>query len=359
MSVNEVLAARGAAERWVSQADLDDVDVPATALSWTAPPTTSVTFAMTFCEWLHAIDLRGQCRRWIGRCLCRAAGGSGHQAATRSVGARKRLARHQRSHQLRGRTRVLGLAFHPQFATNGRFFVDYTDVNGNSVISEFTRARRGDRGSELREGDPHAGAAIPEPQRRDARVRAGRIPVHRLWRRRVAGATAGNGQNLSTSSGKILRIDVDSDRTPYGIPPTTRSARQRAGRRPRSGTRGCAIRGASRSIARPGDLFIGDVGQNHTRRDRRRAGRHRAAATTAGTSWKATTATTTQPMRSHGLTLPVADDSHDGGNCSVTGGYVYRGTRYPSLVGRYFFADYCSGNVWWFDADAGRGRARR
>ena len=52
-----------------------------------------------------------------------------------------------------------------------------------------------------------------------------------------------------------------------------------------------------------------------------------------------------------GLTPPVVTYSHDGGNCSVTGGYVYRGTRYPSLDGRYFFADYCSGNVWWFDAE--------
>jgi hypothetical protein len=56
-----------------------------------------------------------------------------------------------------------------------------------------------------------------------------------------------------------------------------------------------------------------------------------------------------------GRTLPLAEYRHTSGRCSITGGYVYRGSVYPDLVGAYLFADYCSGEIWYLDRGAARG----
>ncbi len=78
----------------------------------------------------------------------------------------------------------------------------------------------------------------------------------------------------------------------------------------------------------------------------------RRAATTAGTSWKASSATRPMSVTTTGMTLPRAAYSHDGGRCAIIGGHVYRGDALPELRGWYVYADYCSGRVWALDTES-------
>ena len=115
-------------------------------------------------------------------------------------------------------------------------------------------------------------------------------------------------------------------------------------------------------LVRPGDrraVRSATSARTATRRSTARRPAPRAAGTTAGTRWRASTATPPPSARCAGDTLPNAEYSHAGGNCSVTGGYVYRGPTQTALVGLYVFADYCSGRIWTLpdNGDAGQ-RAR-
>ena len=162
-----------------------------------------------------------------------------------------------------GEQGLLGLAFHPNYATNGLFFIDYTNTDGNEVIARYKvsadagRRRPGERDDPSRRSRP-----VPQPQRRPAPVRARRLPLHRDGRRRRPAATRAIARRTTgVLLGKILRIDVDgSERCraarrrrglpthPTGFPPTTRSSERTAPAR-RSGRTACAIRGASASTA--------------------------------------------------------------------------------------------------------------
>lgn len=249
-----------------------------------------------------------------------------------------------------GERGLLGLAFHPQFATNGRFYVDYTDVNGNSVISEFQQASDGTV-------DPSHETAIVTQQQPFANHNGGMLAFGRDGYLYIGfgdggseGDPQGNGQKISTFLGKILRIDVDSG-SPYGIPPSNPfQTGNDQGAKPEIWDWGLRNPWRFSFDGKTGDLLIGDVGQNQTEEvDVEPAG-------TGGRNYgwnimEGDHCYNTSGCDQSGLTLPVVTYSHDGGNCSVIGGYVYRGTRYPSLDGRYFYADNCSGNVWWFDAD--------
>jgi len=254
-----------------------------------------------------------------------------------------------------GEQGLLGLAFHPSFETNRRFFVDYTDTNGDDVVAEYraTSATRADSGSGkvlLRVSDPY-------PNHNGGMLAFGRDGY--LYIAMGDGGSGGdpqnNGQNLDALLGKILRIDVN-----HGSPYSSPSSNPFYGRS-----------GAKREIWDYGlrnpwrfsfdrsthALFIGDVGQNtyeevdaesagHGGRNygwRVMEGRHCYNASSCNTS---------------GKTLPIAEYTHSYG-CAVTGGYVYRGRTYSSLRGAYFYADYCSGRIWAMDAAAAlRGSSR-
>ena len=244
-----------------------------------------------------------------------------------------------------GEQGLLGLAFHHDFETNGRFFVNYTDLAGDTVVAEFALSE-----DDSDRADPSSESIIMTIEQPRSNHNGGDIafgPDGYLWIATGDGGGAGdperNGQNRETLLGKLLRIDVDSGST-YTIPPDNPfvddpDARQEIW--------ALGLRNPWRfSFDRvTGDLFVGDVGQGmweeinfETRTDP--GGRNYGWNTMEGSQCFQVDSCSTD-----GLTQPIAEYSHDFG-CSVTGGYVYRGIRFPALRGLYLYGDYCSGTIW-------------
>ncbi|HYP23317.1 MAG TPA: PQQ-dependent sugar dehydrogenase, partial [Actinomycetota bacterium] len=250
-----------------------------------------------------------------------------------------------------GEQGLLGLAFHPDYETNRRFFVNYTDLNGDTVIAEYRRARRNParalRGSErvlLRVDQPfsnHNGGALAFG------------PDGMLYIALGDGGSAGdpqnNGQRKDTLLGKILRIDVSSRATEYEIPddnpftgdPTARGEIWDYG-----------LRNPWRmSFDRDtGALWIADVGQGEWEE----VNREPAGSGGLNYGWRVKEGRDCYPAGEEceivggaleDMTDPLAVYSHDEG-CSVTGGFVYRGRAFAELTGNYFFGDFCSGRIW-------------
>jgi glucose/arabinose dehydrogenase len=242
-----------------------------------------------------------------------------------------------------GERGLLGLAFHPQFASNRRLFVNYTNPAGHTHVSEF-------RASSADAADPASERVLLVVNQPFSNHNGGGLAFDGSGRLLVAlgdGGSGGdpldNGQRLDTLLGKILRLDVDGA-PPYGIPADNPLLGV-------SGARGeiwaYGLRNPFRiSVDRPtGDLWIGDVGQNRSEEidvglASRRGGENYGWRLTEGTQCF----NPASGCDRTGLTAPVYEYSHAEG-CSVTGGHVYRGCRMPALAGTYFFADFCTGLV--------------
>jgi glucose/arabinose dehydrogenase len=240
---------------------------------------------------------------------------------------------------------LLGLAFHPGFAQNGRFFVNYaTMVDGprRSVIAEY----------QVSTGDPNA--ADPTTERilltvdQPAGNHNGGVlafgPDGYLYVGLGDGGgsndTFGNAQDLSTLLGAILRIDVDQD-APYGIPAGNPFVADPGAR---DEIWAWGLRNPWRfSFDRlTGQLWAADVGQNRWEEvDLIRKGRNYGWNIMEGSHCF----DQTEECDTAGLELPVAEYGHDEGN-SVTGGYVYRGEARTPLWGSYVFGDFGTGRIW-------------
>ncbi len=242
-----------------------------------------------------------------------------------------------------GEQGLLSVAFHPSYASSGRFFVNYTSPAGSlhSVIAEY----------HVSAGNPDVAdptetvlLTIPQPFTNhngglnlfgpDGMLYIG------LGDGGSGGDPLGNGQRLSTLLGKILRIDVNVG-APYSIPRDNPFIRIAGARREifayglRNPWRFSFDRGTGR-------LFIADVGQSSWEEvDVGGQGRN--------FGWNVMEGAHCYPPGSQcttvGLALPIAEYDHTFG-CSVTGGYVYRGTNVPELAAKYLFGDYCSGRLW-------------
>lgn len=248
---------------------------------------------------------------------------------------------------------LLSIAFHPQFAANGRFFVNYTDTSGDTVVAEYRVSADPNR------ADPASARVLLRIAQPAANHNGGLLlfgPDGYLYIGTGDGGSAGDplnaGQRLDTLLGKLLRIDVDNGQ-PYAIPPDNPFI-NRAGALPEIWAYG--LRNPWRFAFDPvaGLLFIADVGQNAWEEV------NVAPVDAAGLNygWRLMEGdqcyrpTNCEPS---GLVLPVAVYGHDNatGGCSVTGGEVYRGARQPALAGVYFYADFCTGNLWALWAKAG------
>jgi glucose/arabinose dehydrogenase len=240
---------------------------------------------------------------------------------------------------------LLGLAFHPQYADNGRLLVNYTDQDGDTVISQFVVSDDPDR---VEPGSEQVLLTLDQPA---ANHNGGHLafgPDGYLYIGTGDGGAAGdqfgNGQNAQTLLGAMLRLDVDGAQ-PYGLPSDNPFVGDDAAR---DELWAIGLRNPWRySFDRlTGDLYIADVGQNVYEEVN-----HQPASSSGGENygWPIMEGLHCFPADracdQSGLVLPIEEYDHSQG-CSVTGGYVYRGQRYPVLRGIYLFGDYCSGIIW-------------
>ncbi|QOW10592.1 T9SS type A sorting domain-containing protein [Kaistella flava (ex Peng et al. 2021)] len=249
-----------------------------------------------------------------------------------------------------GERGLLGLAFHPQYTANGYFYVYYNNTAGNITVARYS-VNSGDSNT----ADPASEKIVLNITKPFENHNGGSMhfaPDGKLWISTGDGGSAGdpnnNSQNKNSLLGKILRIDVNSTAA-YNIPPDN----------PFVGTDGAdeiwsyGLRNAwkfSFDVA-TGNAMIADVGQSQTEEI------NRMPITQAGINygWRCyegnSAYNTTGCANSSTMTFPIAVYNHTGGKCSITGGYVYRGTAYPALAGKYIFADYCSTQIGILNAD--------
>lgn len=251
-----------------------------------------------------------------------------------------------------GERGLLGLAFHPDYVDNGRFFVNYTDGSGNTVVAEYHVS-----------ADPDVATTSetlvltftqPFANHNGGHLAFG--PDGYLYIAAGDGGSGGdpmgNGQSINTMLGKLLRIDVNGT-PPYASP----SSNPFFGATPGfDEIWAYGLRNPWRfSFDRvSGDLYIGDVGQ-----DRFEEIDYTPALTPGGVNYGWNTVEGNghcYPSGSGcdqtGLTLPALEYDHSQG-CSVTGGYLYRGCKMPDLRGTYFYADFCSAFVRTFQISGG------
>jgi glucose/arabinose dehydrogenase len=257
---------------------------------------------------------------------------------------------------------LLGLAFHPDFKSNRKLYVSYTDRGGTSVVREYRASPTNPNRVDGSSGRTILRLRQPYPNHNGGNIAFG--PDGDLYVGFGDGGSGGDpgnrAQNLGTLLGKLLRIDVDrrTGTLPYGIPPDNPFV----GRSGLDQIWAYGLRNPWRwSFDRlTGDLWIGDVGQSAWEEvDRAVATHGRNAGRRLNFGWRVmegdhcfVPSTACSPA---GKTLPLTSYGHGTGRCSITGGFVYRGSAYPDLAGAYFFADYCSGEIWFIDRGAARG----
>jgi glucose/arabinose dehydrogenase len=241
---------------------------------------------------------------------------------------------------------LLSVAFPPDFAASGLFYVDYTDRRGDTVIARY-RLLAGDS----RQADLNSEQKILQIEQPAANHNGGQLqfgPDGYLYIGMGDGGRAGdpwgNAQNPDVLLGKMLRINVTGTET-YTVPGDNPFL-GRSDARPELWALGVRNPWRFAFDRATGDLYIADVGQNQYEEVD-----FQSAASPGGENygWNVMEASHCfEPPAgcdAAGLVAPVAEYEHTQG-CSITGGYIYRGTRYPQMAGVYFFGDFCSGNIW-------------
>ena len=238
-----------------------------------------------------------------------------------------------------GERGLLSVAFHPSYATNGYFYVDYTDNNGDTRIERYTVGPNPDI-ADVASAKLILFIAQPYSNHNGGLVTFG--PDGMLYIGMGDGGSGGDPQNRAQNPdsllGKLLRIDVDHG-DPYAIPAGNPFAT--SGGAPEIWALGLRNPWRFAFDRAAGLLYTADVGQDLW---------EEVSVAPAGQGglnygWRIMEGLhcfNPTSCSSTGLVQPVVEYSHANG-CSITGGFVYRGTRAPSLVGQYFYSDYCSG----------------
>jgi glucose/arabinose dehydrogenase len=247
---------------------------------------------------------------------------------------------------------LLGLAFHPNYATagapgEGQFYVNYTDKSGDTHLSRFS----------VMAGDPYQAdpqseieylfQEQPYPNHNGGSLAFG--PDGYLYAGLGDGGSAADplnaGQTLTTWLGKILRLDVNQAEDAYTIPTDN----------PFAGATGALPEIWAYGLRNPwrfsfdratGDVFIADVGQNQWEEVNFQSANSAGGENYGWRIMEGAHCFQQSTCDQTGLVLPIFEYEHQVGGCSITGGYVYRGALYPSLSGNYFVGDYCTGIIW-------------
>ena len=242
---------------------------------------------------------------------------------------------------------LLGLAFHPKYAQNSLFFVNYTDLNGDTVVARYRVS------GDTNRADPSSQEVLLNISQPYGNHNGGMIafgPDGTLYIGMGDGGSGGdpqgNAQNPNSLLGKMLRIDVDNG-TPYSIP---------AGNAPDGLPEiwALGLRNPWRfSFDRAtGDLLVADVGQSQWEEINILPANLPGGINLGWDYYEAMHAYESTPPEGTDFVFPVIEYQHSGGNCSVTGGYTYRGAQLPDWQGVYLYGDYCSGTVWGAIPDA-------
>ncbi|MDQ3994547.1 MAG: PQQ-dependent sugar dehydrogenase [Actinomycetota bacterium] len=232
-----------------------------------------------------------------------------------------------------GEQGLLSVAFHPEYEENGRFYVDYTDVNGDTRVVEY-RAE-----GEPRHADAQPERVLLEVDQPYSNHNGGQLafgPDGLLYVGMGDGGSGGDpdnrAQDLGDRLGKLLRLDVDDEGADWEIA-------------------AYGLRNPWRFSfdSRTGDLYLGDVGQGAWEELDYLP---RANRDLVNFGWDVFEGRARfedkEPNPEGRLVSPVVVYPLEGGNCSVIAGFVYRGDAIPSIEGRYFYGDYCSGTIWSF-----------
>lgn len=241
---------------------------------------------------------------------------------------------------------LLGLAFHPEYAQNGYFYVVYTNVAGDTEISRFSRSE-----DDPNRADPESGRLILFIEQPYGNHNGGQLlfgPDGYLYIGLGDGGAVGdpydNAQDVGTLLGTILRLDVDGAE-PYAIPEDNPFVTRR-GARGEVWAYGLRNPYAFSFDAETHDLYIGDVGQEGPEEIN-----FQPAEGTAGVNYgwpyrEGSGCYEVESCRSQGLQLPIFEYGHGAEGCAVIGGQVYRGEMFPEWRGNYFYSDFCSGIIW-------------
>ena len=262
---------------------------------------------------------------------------------------------------------LLGFAFHPDHENNKKFYINYIDNDGHTIVSEFIAQSKykADHNSErilLRLEQPygnHNGGHIEFGKDGYLYIAIGDGGA--------AGDPLDSGQDLTSLFGKVIRIDING--SPYSIPKSNpfygiKNAREEIW--------AWGLRNVWRFSfdKKTGDIYYGDVGQNKWEEVN-----FEPASSSGGNNygWRQMEASycfePKENCKRDGMVLPIIEYPNDAYHpafalgrknqlnvegCSVTGGYVYRGKKLKGFEGVYFFGDYCSGNIWSFKVIDGK-----
>ncbi len=247
-----------------------------------------------------------------------------------------------------GERGLLNVAFPPAYAAKRHFYVNYTDTNGDTVISRYTTTADPDK------ADPDSEEVVLTIDQPSFSHNGGRMAFGPQDGYLYIGSGDGGlsndpdnrGQDPGTLLGKMLRIDVESGVKPYSIP-ASNPFTQLDGYRGEIWALGLRNPWGFAFDKQTGDLYIPDVGNV-----RREEVNYQPASSAGGENygWRIIEGVLCfphwfWPCSVDGLTSPVAEYDHLHG-CAIVGGAVYRGTRLPSQQGVFIFADFCRGRVW-------------
>ena len=240
---------------------------------------------------------------------------------------------------------LLGLAFHPRYALNGLFYINYTDRQGNTVITRYQV-----RQDNPNEADPGSERRLlylqqPFPNHNGGGMAFG--PDGYLYLGLGDGGSGGdplgNGQSTNTLLGKILRLDVDQGE-PYAIPADNPYAN--GGGMPEIWAYGLRNPWRFSFDRLTGNLYIGDVGQSSFEELDFQSANNSGGVNYGWNIMEGYSCYNAANCDTSGLSLPVFDyATHVNNTCSVVGGVVFRGPSLPEWQGIYLFGDYCSGDV--------------
>ncbi len=240
---------------------------------------------------------------------------------------------------------LLSVAFHPRYAENGQFFVNYTNQQGDTVIERY-RVSSDPNQADAASAAPVLAIDQPAPNHNGGQLAFG--PDGYLYIGMGDGGGAGdrfnNGQNLQSLLGKLLRIDVDGAQ-PYAIPPDNPFVGQPAAR-PEIWAFGLRNPWRFTFDRETGDLFIGDVGQNEFEELNFQPAGSRGG---QNYGWPIMEASSCFRVaffcKRSGLELPIAEHERELG-CSIIAGFRYHGQALPVFTNTYVFGDFCSGSIW-------------